>query len=291
MADQPLSSSKDEKSSTRRSHSSRRPTSQYSPQGISSTQRVRSSSSTMGTSSFRPRMVSSSLRMSRNWELIPPSEGWMSEGDDEKEIGGMEPSIKNEDSSEADPEEEDDPEEEEDPEEEIPASEDYLHFIEDLERCPEPSPLRCSQASVPDSPEEASDRQSDGHNASSYDLSGVWQEPLSGSIPSPSLGDCCKVRPESYFFCKATILSSNTSVYEPASRFGPALSLPARSGAKSATFEASRLNPDQTPAHLVEPVNGPTNPYGQPVHLVDWSTGLDKSMSVNHRSTPVKFGQ
>ncbi|MED6213933.1 hypothetical protein PIB30_098241 [Stylosanthes scabra] len=133
----------------------------------------------------------------------------MCEGDDEKEIGGMEPSVKKDESNEEDSEEEEDPEEEEgleeeeDPEEEIPASsslhmdidatDDYLRFIEDLERRPEHSPLRSSQASVPDSPEEASDRQSDGHNTSSYNLSGVWQAPSSVSIPS--LGDCCKVRP------------------------------------------------------------------------------------------------
>ncbi|MED6135553.1 hypothetical protein PIB30_047623 [Stylosanthes scabra] len=51
MADQSLSSSKVEKSSTRRSRSSRRPTPHYSPKGMPSTQRIRSSSSTEGTSS------------------------------------------------------------------------------------------------------------------------------------------------------------------------------------------------------------------------------------------------
>ncbi|MED6219861.1 hypothetical protein PIB30_039711 [Stylosanthes scabra] len=258
MADKVLSSSKDEKSSTRRSHSSRRPrshssrrpTPQYSLRGMPSTQRVCSTSSVKGTSSFRYGMASSSLRKPRSWELIPSSEGWMCEGDDEKGIGGMErdgkghpgappssrgapsvltsplrngvarprhlkrasapptenflikkggadalfgardravrpdwapclfvqyPSIKKEVSSEEDPEAEENPEEEEekseeekDPEEEIPASpslpmdidatKDYLRFIKDLERRPEPSPLRSSQASVPDSPEEASGR-------------------------------------------------------------------------------------------------------------------------------------
>ncbi|MED6196761.1 hypothetical protein PIB30_050417 [Stylosanthes scabra] len=129
----------------------------------------------------------SSLRKPRSWELIPPSEGWMCDGDDEREIGGMEPSIKKDESIEEDPEEEDPEEEEggiedeEDSKEGIPASssppmdidaeEDYLHCIEELEYRPEPSPLRSSQASVSDSSREASDRQSDGHNASSYDLS------------------------------------------------------------------------------------------------------------------------
>ncbi|MED6159126.1 hypothetical protein PIB30_039448 [Stylosanthes scabra] len=134
MADQPLSSYKDEK----------RPTPHYSPKGMPTTQRVRSSSSTEGASSFRRRMASSSSRMPRSWELIPPSKGWMCERDDEKEIGGMEPSVKKEESSE----------EEEDSEEEILASssllmdidatEDYIRFIEDLERRLEPSPLRSS---------------------------------------------------------------------------------------------------------------------------------------------------
>ncbi|MED6120745.1 hypothetical protein PIB30_023858, partial [Stylosanthes scabra] len=101
----------------------------------------------------------------------------MCEGDDEKGIGGMVPSIKKKDVSE------------EDFEGKIPASsslpmnidadEDYLHYIKELERRREPSPLRSSQASVPDSPKGASNQQSDGHNASSYDPFGVWQAPSS----------------------------------------------------------------------------------------------------------------
>ncbi|MED6219730.1 hypothetical protein PIB30_038467 [Stylosanthes scabra] len=139
MADQLLSSSKDEKSSIRRSRSSRRPAPQYSPKGMSSTQRVRSSWSTEGVSSFRRRMDGSSLRMPRSWELIPPSEGWICEGDNEKGIGGIEPSVKKEESSGEDPEEE-----AEDPEEEIPASsslpmdidaiEDYLLEINNIDK-------------------------------------------------------------------------------------------------------------------------------------------------------------
>ncbi|MED6124272.1 hypothetical protein PIB30_057384 [Stylosanthes scabra] len=173
MADKILSSSKDEKSSTGRSRSSRRPTPHYSPRGIPS------------------------LRKPRSSELIPPSEGWMCDGDDEKEIEGMEPSVKNGVSSEEDPEEEEeDPEEEEEePEEEekpedgimaslslpmdIDAEEDYLRYINELERYPEYSPLRSSQASVQDVPAEASDRLSEGHNTSSHDLSGVWPTPSS----------------------------------------------------------------------------------------------------------------
>ncbi|MED6197420.1 hypothetical protein PIB30_056399 [Stylosanthes scabra] len=49
-------------------------------------------------------MTSSSVRKLRSWELIPPSEGWMRDADDEKEIGGMEPSVKKDESYEEDPE-------------------------------------------------------------------------------------------------------------------------------------------------------------------------------------------
>ncbi|MED6198243.1 hypothetical protein PIB30_064298 [Stylosanthes scabra] len=100
----------------------------------------------------------------------------------------LEVSSEEDSEEEEDPKEEEDLEEEEDPEEQIPASpslpmgidatEDYLCFIEDLECRPEPSNLHSSQAFVPDSPREASDRQSDSHNSSSYDLSGVWQTPV-----------------------------------------------------------------------------------------------------------------
>ncbi|MED6133816.1 hypothetical protein PIB30_031713 [Stylosanthes scabra] len=203
MTDKVLSSSKDEKSSTQNSSSSRHPTPRYSPRGMPSSQRVSLTSSAKGTSSFRYRMASSSLSKPESWELIPPSEGWMCNGDNEKEIGGMKPTVKKEVSSEEDPEEEEDPkeedpedegkeseEEDEDSEKGIPASpslpmdidadEDYLYYIEELERLREPSPPRSSQSSLLDTPAEASDRQSDGHNASSYDLSRVWPTPSCG---------------------------------------------------------------------------------------------------------------
>ncbi|MED6212466.1 hypothetical protein PIB30_083564 [Stylosanthes scabra] len=97
----------------------------------------------------------------------------------------MEPTVKNEESSEEDPEEEEEPEEEDNPEDGIPATpslpmdidaeEDYQRYIEELGRAPEPSPLRSSQASVPDEPVEAADQQSISHDGSSYNLSGIWQ--------------------------------------------------------------------------------------------------------------------
>ncbi|MED6123789.1 hypothetical protein PIB30_052727 [Stylosanthes scabra] len=181
MADQSLSSCEDGKSSTRRSRSSRHPTLHYSPREISSTQRVPSSSSTKGTSSSRRRAASKTLRMPKSWELIMPFEGWMCEGDEEeKEIGGMEPSKRRIEEPK-----------EEDPEEEILAStslpmgidatEDYLRFIEELEHRPNYSPNRSDHASIPDSPEDPTDEHSDSHNTSSYDPSGVWQPPSSSS--------------------------------------------------------------------------------------------------------------
>ncbi|MED6139149.1 hypothetical protein PIB30_081164 [Stylosanthes scabra] len=159
MADKILSSSKDEKSSTERSRLTRRPTPHYSPRTLPVAQRERSTSSVKGTRSFRRGTVSSSVRKPRSWELIPPSEGWMCDADDEKEIGGMDPSEKGQ-SSEEDPEmEEEDPEEAGNPKDRVPATpslpmdidaeDDFQRYIEEMGRAPEPSPLRSSQASYP----------------------------------------------------------------------------------------------------------------------------------------------
>ncbi|MED6204174.1 hypothetical protein PIB30_006590 [Stylosanthes scabra] len=185
MADKILSSSKDVKSSTERSRSTRRPTPHYSPRTMPVAQRERSTSSVKGTRSFRRGTTSSSVTKPRSWELIPPSEGWMCDADDEKEIRGMDPSKK-EESSEEDPEmEEDDPEEAGNPEDRVPATpslpmdidaeEDFQRYIEELGYAPEPSPLCSSQASVPDEPVKAADRQSASRDGSSYNLSEVWQ--------------------------------------------------------------------------------------------------------------------
>ncbi|MED6209408.1 hypothetical protein PIB30_054351 [Stylosanthes scabra] len=168
MADKILSASKDEKSSAERPRSSRRPSPYYSPRTMPVAQRERSTSSVKGTRSFRRGMASSSVRKPRSWEFIPPSEGWMCDADDEKEIGGMDPSEKEESSDE-------DPEMEEEDPEEADAEEDFKRYVEELGRAPEPSPLRSSQVSVPDEPVEAADRQSASRDGWSYDLSGVWQ--------------------------------------------------------------------------------------------------------------------
>ncbi|MED6198085.1 hypothetical protein PIB30_062733 [Stylosanthes scabra] len=184
MADKILSASKSEKSSAERQRSFRRPSLHYSPRTMPVAQRERSTSSVKRTSSFRRGMASSSVRKPRSWELIPPSEGWMCDADDEKEIGGMNPSEKEESSEEDTEMEEEEPEEAGNPEDRVPATpslpmdidaeEDFQRYIEELGRAPEPSPLRSSQASVPDELVEAADRQSANCDGSSYNLSGDW---------------------------------------------------------------------------------------------------------------------
>ncbi|MED6161940.1 hypothetical protein PIB30_065652 [Stylosanthes scabra] len=184
MIDKIANASKSEESSAERQRSSRRPSSRYSPRTMLVAQRERSTSSVKGTRSFNRGTASGSVRKPRSWELILPSEGWMCGADNEKEIGGMDPSEKGE-SSEEDPEmEEEYPEGAGNPEDRIPATpflpmdidaeEDFQRYVEELGRAPEPSPLRSSQASAPDEPMEAADRQSAGRDGPSYDASGVW---------------------------------------------------------------------------------------------------------------------
>ncbi|MED6174598.1 hypothetical protein PIB30_070540 [Stylosanthes scabra] len=192
MAGKIASASKSEESSAERRRSSRRPSPHYSPRTLPVAQRERSTSSVKGTRSFRRGTASGLVRKPRSSELIPPSEGWMCDADDEKEIGGMDPSEKGESSVE-DPEmEEEYPEEAGNPEDRIPATpslpmdidaeEDFHRYVEELGRAPEPSPLRSSQASVPDEPVEAADRQFASRDGPSYDVSIVW--PSQSSSPS-----------------------------------------------------------------------------------------------------------
>ncbi|MED6121902.1 hypothetical protein PIB30_034533 [Stylosanthes scabra] len=167
MADKIASASKSEELSAERRRSSRRPSPRYSPWTMPVAQRERSTSSVKGTRSFRRGTASGSVKKPRGWEFIPPSEGWMCDADDEKEIGGMDPFEKGESSEE-------DPEVEEEYPEEADAEEDFQRYVEELGRAPEPSPLRSNQASVPDEPVEAADRQSASRDGPSHDASGVW---------------------------------------------------------------------------------------------------------------------
>ncbi|MED6182459.1 hypothetical protein PIB30_028588 [Stylosanthes scabra] len=191
MADKILSASKSKKSSAERQRSSRRPSPHYSPRTMPVAPRECSTSSVKETRSFRRGTASSSVRKPRSWELIPPSEGWMCDADDEKEIGGMDPSGKGE-SSEEDPKiEEEYQEEAGNPEDRVPATpslpmdidaeEDFQRYVKELGRAPEPSPLHNSQASVLDEPVEVANRQSASRDGSSYNLSGVWQSQSSCS--------------------------------------------------------------------------------------------------------------
>ncbi|MED6199873.1 hypothetical protein PIB30_079914 [Stylosanthes scabra] len=175
MADKIASASKSEESSAERRHSSRRPSPRYSPRTMPVAQREHSTSSVKGTRSFRRGTTSGSVRKPRSW---------MCEADDEKEIGGMDPSEKGESSEEDLEMEEEYPEEAGNPEDRVPATpslpmdidaeEDFQRYVEELGRAPEPSPLRSSQASVPDEPVEAADRQSASRDGPSYDAFGVW---------------------------------------------------------------------------------------------------------------------
>ncbi|MED6194849.1 hypothetical protein PIB30_032399 [Stylosanthes scabra] len=54
-----------------------------------------------------------------------------------------------------------------------------LQYWEELHRYPEYSPTHSGHASAPSSPEGSSEQQPYSHDASSYDLSGVWQPPPS----------------------------------------------------------------------------------------------------------------
>ncbi|MED6171396.1 hypothetical protein PIB30_040347 [Stylosanthes scabra] len=157
MAKKILSASKDEKSPTERSGSSRHPLPHYSPRTMPVAQRERSTSSVKGARSFRRSTTSSLVRKPRSWELIPPSEEM--EEEDPEEAGNHEDRVPATPSLPMD----------------IDAEEDFQRYVEELGRAPEPSPLRSSQASAPDEPVEAADRQSASRDGSSHNLSEVWQ--------------------------------------------------------------------------------------------------------------------
>ncbi|MED6218313.1 hypothetical protein PIB30_025716 [Stylosanthes scabra] len=55
--------------------------------------------------------------------------------------------------------------------------EDYLQYLEVRQHSPEYSPFHSGQALVPDLPEDSVDRRSVSYGAPSYDLSGVWPSP------------------------------------------------------------------------------------------------------------------
>ncbi|MED6135918.1 hypothetical protein PIB30_051222 [Stylosanthes scabra] len=158
MADKIASASKSEESSVERRHSSRRPSPRYSPRTMPVAQRESSTSSVKGTRSFHRGTASGSVRKPRSWELIPPSEGWMCDANDEKEIGGMDPSEKGE-SSEEDPEME----------------EEYPEEAGNLEdRVPTTPSLPMDIDAEEDFQLEAADRQSASRDGPSYDVSRVW---------------------------------------------------------------------------------------------------------------------
>ncbi|MED6113874.1 hypothetical protein PIB30_074896 [Stylosanthes scabra] len=132
------------------------------------------------------------------WELIPPSKGWMCEGDEVEgnravkdiparvdDAKGIEKEGKNEGKEE---EEEEEDQEEDAPEEEMSAiprpmdvdtDEDYLQYLEEFRPHPEYSPIHSSQTFAQHPSNGAPSPSSDARSQASFDLSGIWP-PLVG---------------------------------------------------------------------------------------------------------------
>ncbi|MED6136708.1 hypothetical protein PIB30_058263 [Stylosanthes scabra] len=135
-------------------------------------------------------------RQLKSWELIPPSAGWMCEGD---EVEGKKASdvvpkrvdngegIEKGYKDEKDKEEKEEDLKEDTPEEEMPAiphamdedaDKDYLIYLEELQRHPEYSPVHSSQAFAQRPLNDAHSQSSHAHSQPSYDLSGIWPTPV-----------------------------------------------------------------------------------------------------------------
>ncbi|MED6140846.1 hypothetical protein PIB30_097390 [Stylosanthes scabra] len=125
----------------------------------------------------------------KSWEHIPPSEGWMCDGDEVEgkevsggisarvdEAKGIEEENKNEEEEEEYPEE--DPSEEEMPTipraMDVDADDDYLQYLEELCCHPEYSPIHSSQAFSQNPSDDARSPSSDARSQPSFDLSGIW---------------------------------------------------------------------------------------------------------------------
>ncbi|MED6200138.1 hypothetical protein PIB30_082278 [Stylosanthes scabra] len=128
----------------------------------------------------------------KSWELIPPSEGWMCDGDEVegKEVSGgisarvdEAKGILEEDKNEEEEEEEEENLEEDPSEEEMPATpramdmdadDNYLQYLEELRRHPEYSPVHSSQAFAQNPSDDARSPSSDARIQPSFDLSRIW---------------------------------------------------------------------------------------------------------------------
>ncbi|MED6187777.1 hypothetical protein PIB30_079733 [Stylosanthes scabra] len=136
----------------------------------------------LGSPSSPPKMVpptqghqnQEEARPLKIWELIPPFECWMCKGDDAEDKRMM---LRREEDLEEDA-----------PEEEmhvihrpmdVDAGEDYLQFLEELQRHPEYFPFHSSQAFTQHPSDDSQSQSFDAHSQPSYDLSGVWP-PLVG---------------------------------------------------------------------------------------------------------------
>ncbi|MED6138021.1 hypothetical protein PIB30_070434 [Stylosanthes scabra] len=132
----------------------------------------------------------------KSWELIPPSKGWMCEGDDvegkkasaevPERVGdtkGIEEGGKKEEEVEKDPEEDT-------PEEKMPAiprpmdvdaDKDYLQYLEELRRHPEYLPVHSSQVFAQHPSNDVQSQSFEAQSQPSFDISGIWSPPVGSS--------------------------------------------------------------------------------------------------------------
>ncbi|MED6139877.1 hypothetical protein PIB30_088056 [Stylosanthes scabra] len=108
----------------------------------------------------------------KSWKLIPPSEGWMCEGNDVEEKRVSEEEVeKNEDANGIEegavPRAMD-----------VDADEDYLQYLEELRHHPEYSPAHSSQAFAQYPSDDAQSLPSDARSQPSFDLSGIRPTPV-----------------------------------------------------------------------------------------------------------------
>ncbi|MED6210244.1 hypothetical protein PIB30_062355 [Stylosanthes scabra] len=128
----------------------------------------------LGSPSSPPKMVpptqgQEGARQLKSWELIPPSKGWMSEGDD----------VEGKEASEEVPERVGDAKWIE--EEVVDADEDYLQYSAELQRHPDYSPFHSSRAYAQRPSDDTQFPSSDAHSQPSFDLSGIWPPPVGSS--------------------------------------------------------------------------------------------------------------
>ncbi|MED6200321.1 hypothetical protein PIB30_083962 [Stylosanthes scabra] len=108
-------------------------------------------------------------RQLKSWELIPPSETWMYDGDDVEGKKASKEVLERVDGAKGIEEED------------VDVDEDYLMYLEELRRHLEYSPVHSSQAFAQHPSDDTQSLSSDAHNQPSYDLFSVWPPPIGPS--------------------------------------------------------------------------------------------------------------